>query len=336
MTVAIRKVHHDVAGAVAAVMEAADDRRFIPRSSTVFLKVNLGWDLFIPGSVTNPAVFEGVVKRLKGHAGRICVVESGQVLEDVEKAYRKSRISEIAERNDVPWINLSRCKKIIRTVPQNCAIKSVPIPDIFGEGILVTLPVMKTHNKTTVSLSLKNQWGCLPKLRHKYHRVLTEAIADVNAALGVKFGVMDGTIALEGNGPKTGRPREVGIVGAGADLVELDSVFASLMGFNPREISHLVEAERRGLGKIGSRFVGDDLDPSEPFKPAGHNLVSRIEMLLRESPISPLVFETPLLWGMLAGAKTYYYLFDLLRGRAMREKFRLHPVYGRYLEQSRP
>ena len=48
---------------------------------------------------------------------------------------------------------------------------------------------------------------------------------------------MDGTIALEGNGPKTGIPREVGLVGAGSGLVAVDAVFAKLMGFDPRAIA---------------------------------------------------------------------------------------------------
>jgi hypothetical protein len=66
MTVAIRRIKDNVAEAVSSAMELASYQKYIPRGATVFLKVNLGRDLFIPGSVTNPAVFEGVVKKLKG------------------------------------------------------------------------------------------------------------------------------------------------------------------------------------------------------------------------------------------------------------------------------
>jgi len=330
MTVAIKKVRHNVAIAVADAMDTAGVETHIPRSSTVFLKVNLGWDLFIPGSVTNPAVFEGVVLRLKDHAAKLYVVESDQVLENVEKAYRESRIREIAERHGVSWINLSRRPRIIRHIPENRVIQDVPIPDILDQGIVVTLPVMKTHAKTTVSLSLKNQWGCLPKFRHQYHLCLTEAIADVNAALNVRFAVMDGTIALEGNGPKSGRPREEGLIGAGADLIEVDSVFARLMGFDPRKIPHLVEAERRGLGRIGTSFIGDDIGRIAPFRPAGHNLVSGVETLCRRSFFRRLVFDTPLFLVMLVGAKTYYKVNDIFIGRRIRERIRKHPIYGKY------
>ena len=330
MAVAIEKVKTNVIESVSAVMDAAHYKDFIPRGYTVFLKVNLGWDLFIPGSVTNPAVFEGVVKKLKGHAEKICVVESNQVLENIKKAYKRSKISEIAKHLNVDWINLSDCKKISKHIPENRVIQNVIIPEILTKGVIVTLPVMKTHGKSTITISLKNQWGCIPKMRHMYHLCLTEAISDVNAALGVRFSVVDGTIAMEGNAPKTGIPREVGIVGAGGDIVEIDSVFANLMGFNPWKIPHLVEAERRGLGKIGTDFIGGEIGPIEPFEPAGHNLVSKIELFLRQSSFDSLVFKTPVFLGMLAGAKTYYYLFYFFKGRRIRKRFRDHPLYGEY------
>jgi len=333
MAVAIRKIGTDITEAVSSVMDDAHYKDFIPRDSTVFLKVNLGWDLFIPGSVTNPAVFEGVARKLQGYAKNICVVESDQVLENIQKAYYKSKISEIATRLNVEWINLSYCRKITRHIPENRIIKNITIPEILTQGVIITLPVMKTHNKTTITISLKNQWGCIPKMRHMYHLCLTEALSDVNTALGVKFSVVDGTIAMEGNAPKTGIPREVGIVGAGGDLVEVDSVFANLMGFNPWEIPHLAEAERRGLGKIGTSFIGDKIDSIDPFKPAGHNLVSWVELFLRQSSLSNLVFRTPAFMGMLVGAKVYYYLFELSKGHALRKRFRAHPIYGKYFDK---
>lgn len=330
MTVAIKKIDSDIMKAVSDVMDAACFKDFIARGEKVFIKVNLGWDLFVPGSVTNPGVFEGVVRKLKGYAGKIYVVESNQVLENIEKAYKKSKICTIAREMDVEWINLSKMPKFLKSIPGNRVLKQVKLAEILSQGAIITLPVMKTHNKTTVTLSLKNQWGCIPKMRHMYHLVLDEAISDVNAAIGVRFAVVDGTIAMEGNAPKTGIPREVNIVGAGGDLVAVDSVFASLMGFDPQSISHLKEAERRGLGKIAKAYTGDQIEPLKPFREAKHNIVSRIEMLLRTSLLSTVVFKTPLFILMLLGAKIYYYFWELFKGKALRKKYREHPIYGRY------
>ncbi|MBU0754744.1 MAG: DUF362 domain-containing protein, partial [Planctomycetes bacterium] len=131
MVVAVKRVEDDVIEAVAAAMDAASFQDYIPRHSRVFLKVNLGWDLFIPGSVTNPAVFLGVVRKLKGYAKEIYVVESDQVLENIEKAYFKSKISEIAKQEGVEWVNLSKGDRIIKSPPGNKVIKEVPIPKVL-------------------------------------------------------------------------------------------------------------------------------------------------------------------------------------------------------------
>jgi len=211
-------------------------------------------------------------------------------------------------------------------------IKDVVIPEILTEGVIITLPVMKTHDKTIVTLSLKNQWGCIPKMRHMYHLCLDEAISDVNVALGVKFAVVDGTIAMEGNAPKTGIPREINIVGAGGDLVEVDSVFANLMGFKPWEIPHIVEAQNRNLGKISTEYDGDNIDHIEPFKPARSNVVSKVELFFRKSPLANLIFKTPIFWGMIIGAKIYYIFFNLNKGRAIRKDFARHKIYGKYFD----
>jgi hypothetical protein len=209
------------------------------------------------------------------------------------------------------------------------------MPEIFSHGILVTLPVMKTHDKTTVTLCLKNQWGCIPKMRHMCLLCLTEAIGDVNFAIRARFAIVDGTIAMEGNPPKTGLPREIGVIGAGGDLVELDSVFARLMGFDPYDIPHIVEAEKRGLERINPEFIGDRLDPIRPFVPARYNIVSFTELRLRHSFLSPFVFGTPIFWAMLLGPKIYYWTFEMVKGRALRTRFQKHSLYGEYFGQPR-
>ncbi len=56
----------------------------MPQGADVALKVNLGWDLFIPGSITSPLVTEALIGAIRDHVGTIYMVESDQVLEDVE------------------------------------------------------------------------------------------------------------------------------------------------------------------------------------------------------------------------------------------------------------
>ena len=104
---------------------------------------------------------------------------------------------------------------------------------------MITLPLLKTHNKTTLSGAIKNQWGCLETLRHNFHPVLPEALVDLNTLVRPRFAVMDGTVGLEGDGPKSGRPKEMNVILASANLVGIDSVAAQVMGFDPSAVTHL-------------------------------------------------------------------------------------------------
>jgi len=338
-TVAVVSVKDSIQAAVREAMELASWRNSLVRGRATALKVNLGWDLFIPGSITSPWVIEGVILAIRDWVGQIYLVESDQVLENIETAYRKSQLPSVCARYGVVWVNMSRAP--MRTVSLECGriFSTLEIPSILLECQLVTIPVMKTHAKTRITGAIKNQWGCISKLRHNYHLVLSEALADINAAVKPVFAVMDATIALEGNGPKSGRPKVVGKVLASSDLVALDTLQASMMGIDPASVDHLQTCAIRGLGtnKIENIDVvgeGEAKSVNLQFVPARHNLVSRLEELLRRSRWKWLFFDTPLFFLMLFGAKVWYRVwFYAVSGRKHWRTVCSHPVYGKLWEQ---
>jgi len=330
--VAVEQVRSDLRAAVRAALNAADWKDVIPQGATVALKVNLGWDLFIPGSITSPAVLEALALELKPRAGRLVVIEADQVLENIERAYRRSGIAAVCRRLGLEWINMTREPTTPREFPDNRILKKIAVPRILEEALLVTVPVMKTHAKTTLTGALKNQWGCLPTMRHEYHLVLDDALADLNQVFRPVLALMDGTIGLEGNGPKSGRPRIADKILCSTDPVALDTIQAILMGLDPKSVTHLATCSARGIGvtdraSIEVRGIEPESNTLD-FAPARHNAVSAVETLLRRSWLKRLFFNTPLFRACLLGAKAYYYAWTWLRAGAMWARIRRHPVYG--------
>lgn len=315
---------------VREVMELADYQSFIPRGEPVALKPNLGWDILIPGAVSAPWVVEGVIQVLKGYASEIYVVESDQVVVNVENAVRKTRILDICKKHNVPWVNMSKGQFVRSKDDSRLVLKHIHIPEILTRTHLVTLPLMKTHNKSTLTGAIKNQWGCLETLRHNFHPVLSEALVDLNKLLKPKFAVMDATIGLEGNGPKSGFPKEMGLVLASGDLVALDATAAQLMGFDPRQIEHLILCEKYGIGTAEQiQVVGESLsDHQTKFLTAKHNAVSGLEVIFRSSFMRKLIFDTPIFNLMTWGARRYYDLWDLAYGSRIRKKVLETSVYA--------
>jgi hypothetical protein len=161
--------------------------------------------------------------------------------------------------------------------------------------------------------------------RHNYHLVLTQVLSDIHKVLRPAFAVCDATVAMEGDGPKTGRPRRVDRVLASRDIVALDSVAARMMGFDPARIDHLMALEQDGSGTTRDvRVVGEDIAGLDlAFEPAGHNAVSAVEMALRTSAARKLVFETRLLDVMCRGANVWYRAwYHLGPGSRLRDQVR--------------
>ena len=332
-TVSIVRVKDGVREAVREAMELARWREFISPGADVSLKVNLGWDLFLPGAVTGPWVLEGVIQTIREHVGEIYVVESDQVVVDVEKALRQTRIDKVCERYGVKWVNMTDSGFRTVPMPDGLVFDEIRVPEILLNTQVITIPVIKTHNKTTITGAIKNQWGCLPKLRHNYHLVLNDALADINSAVKPRFAVMDATVGLEGNSPKSGEPRVVDRVLASGDFVAMDAVVAKILGFDPAKVEHIQKCQSIELGTGDLEMIDvvgdDDLSLNLKFKPARHNLISWLELFLRKSFVKWLFFDTPIFGLCCWGARLWYYgWYYLIRGRRLRDRIVNGTHYG--------
>jgi len=330
--VALEAVRGDLPRAVAAALEAAEWTRAVPRGASVALKVNLGWDLFIPGSITSPAAAEALILAIRDHVGRIVMVEADQVLEDVERAFHLSGMADVCRRTGVEWINMSHQPTDPMEMPDNVVLRRVDVPRPLRDAVLITVPVMKTHAKTGISGALKNQWGCLSVMRHEFYLVLDDALADLNSAVRPALALMDGTVGLEGNGPKSGRPRIADRILCSTDPVALDTIQAISMGIDPATVSHLASCSERGIGtndraRIEVRGLSPERD-AIPFRPARHNAVSVVETLLRRSAVKRLFFNTPIFRLCLVGAKLYYRVWSHRHAARCWRPILEHPVYG--------
>lgn len=121
--------------------------------------------------------------------------------------------------------------------------------------VVINLPKIKSHMQLTMTMGVKNLFGCVPgKMKAWWHM---EAGKDVNRfgemlvetakAIAPNLTIIDGIIAHEGNGPSAGEPRELGILGASADVFALDVAIASLLNVDFDVIPTLNAQKRLGL-----------------------------------------------------------------------------------------
>jgi uncharacterized protein (DUF362 family) len=166
-------------------------------------------------------------------------------------------------------------------VKTNRLLRTVSLPGVLREAdVIINVPKMKTHMLTTVSLGLKNLHGLIPdEHRLLYHRGDVEVkLVDILSACTPHLTVIDGIWALEGQAPLYGTPvTTMNTLVAGLNPVAVDTVGASIMGFDPMELCALREASRRDLGPSRMEeihLVGMPL--REVFRPFRRALLSSV------------------------------------------------------------
>ncbi|UCE47712.1 MAG: DUF362 domain-containing protein, partial [Phycisphaerales bacterium] len=133
--------------------------------------------------------------------------------------------------------------------------------EIAEYDIVVSIPVMKTHMHTGVTLSVKNMKGCLwrkakvdfhmlPQSPESKEKPLDTAIADMSSVLRPHLSIIDGTIGMEGLGPSAGKPKLLDVVLVGTDAYATDAVACEIMGIAALDVPHLRLGAERGYGVI--------------------------------------------------------------------------------------
>ena len=230
----------------------------------VLIKINFitdkTWDT---GATTDPIVVEAIIRKLENLPVKIYVVESDATITNADKAFEKTGMKEMCDRNGIEWLNLGHVKDRVKIeIPNGEALKSITVPRLVTESAIISAAKLKTHLNTTVTLGMKNMFGLLPdKLKGKYHmKGISKVVVDINSVLRSALTVIDGFVGMEGRGPVDGTPVQMNLIIAGTDPVATDATAARVMGFNPFEIKHIRKAHERGLGKSEAEVVGEKLE----------------------------------------------------------------------------
>src|SRR5439155_6397120 len=113
--------------------------------------------------------------------------------------------------------------------------------------LVVSVPVIKSHELTTVSLAVKNLFGCVPiPTRIRLHPVLDDVLAGLCVKLRPNIVVGDGLTVMEGNGPIHGETRHLDLLTFSRSALTHDAIIAQvLFGVDWRSIRHLALAQNR-------------------------------------------------------------------------------------------
>jgi uncharacterized protein (DUF362 family) len=146
---------------------------------------------------------------------------------------------------------------------------------LLGADFIVSMPKVKTHHWSGVTLSMKNMFGVVPGVKYGWPknllhwRGIQQSIVDLVATVPVHFVIADAIVCMEGNGPLAGTGRRLERIILSDDAVTADATCARLMGLLPERVPHIAETAKF-LGNVSPDRI-DQLavavvSPAVPFQ----------------------------------------------------------------------
>lgn len=222
---------------------------------TVLIKPNLV-EILAPPITTPVDLVEQIVLYLLDYvsADRIVIGEGcGATNHDTHYAFKKLGYTTLAQQHNIRLIDLNTAKLRHRKDPRLSRWPEMYLPEILDNAFLLSVPQLKAHSLSGVTLTMKNMMGCAPPAHYQrggawnksaFHTKIHEAIFELNRYRTPDYTLLDASIGMAKAhlwGPQCSP--HVQTIAASFDPVAIDSYGTQLLGRDWRKIGHIVMAD---------------------------------------------------------------------------------------------
>lgn len=208
------------------------------------------------GTCTHPLVTAAVCTWLSDHGAQVTVVESpgGPYTPAMLRGiYQHCGYTEMAQQYGVTLNEDCSYEQVSCPQGEQCRLFDIVTP-ILQADLVVDIAKLKSHCMMMFSGCSKNLFGVVPGLmkpelhcRFPEKEAFAAMLVDLCERVKPGICVMDGIIAMEGNGPTGGNPKAMHVLAASENPYAIDTVCCELAGMKQEEVPLLQEAVRRGL-----------------------------------------------------------------------------------------
>jgi len=202
---------------------------------------------------THPSVFKAAGTILQ-KAGVIVSCGDSPGFGGCKGNMRRAGLKKVADELGITLADFSKGKAV--THAEGLLNKRFTLANAVLESDgLVSLPKFKTHGLTRFTGAIKNQFGCIPGiLKSQFHMKMPDTydfatmLVDLTVLIKPRLYIMDGIMAMEGTGPRTGKPKKLGILLFSSDPVALDAIACKIIDLNPKFVPTSEPGEKAKLG----------------------------------------------------------------------------------------
>src|SRR5262245_51996961 len=223
------------------------------RGKAVLLKPNIVE--YIPGKPVNTdtqLIGAAAEAFLRLDAASVTVGEAPGHHRDTSLLLYKTGLSEQLVPRKIAFVDLNRDELIKTKLQANYSgLDHLWLPrTVLASDFIVSMPKVKTHHWTGVTLSMKNMFGIVPGSRYGFPKNILhwagihESIVDICATVRPHFVIADGIVGMDGDGPLNGSAKRLQTILLADDPVAADWMLAGLLEVEPTAVKHLREAAR--------------------------------------------------------------------------------------------
>jgi len=178
---------------------------------------------------------------------------------DTQLVVQGTGLEQYLKEQRIPFVDLNRdevVKVCLRADYSRLGYLSLP-RTVLAADFTVSMPKVKTHHWSGVTLSLKNMFGVVPGVKYGWPknllhwRGIQQTIVDLVATVPIHFVIADAIVCMEGNGPLAGTARRLDRIVLSDDPVAADATCVRLMGLLPEQVPHIAETGKF-LGNLSS------------------------------------------------------------------------------------
>lgn len=217
-------------------------QKFVKPGQKVLLKPNL-----LAGKppekavTTHPEIVRAVIELVQSAGGNVSVGDSPGI-GSPESVARKSGIYEVIEATGACF---ARFEESVKIRPRAGTFHELEVArDILDADVIINLPKLKTHQMIGLTCAVKNMFGAVVGLRKP--RLHLQAGTDKSffalmllelcEQLAPTLNIVDAVVGMEGEGPGSGDPVQIGALLAGSNAQAVDTVATELVRMLPRQV----------------------------------------------------------------------------------------------------
>ena len=238
-----------------AIAELGGMKQFVKPNQNVVIKPNMAWDTTPERAAnTNPKLVAKIVEHcLRAGAKNVYVFD--HTCDSWQRCYTNSGI-EKAVKDAGGKVVTGNSESMYQEVniPKGISLKKDKVHElILSSDVFINVPVLKHHNSTTITASLKNLMGVIWDRQWWHKNDLPQCIADFPTFRKPDLNIVDAYRVMKANGPKGVSLSDTITLKAqviSTDIVAADVAAIRLYGLEPNVIGYMEKAQAAGLGTM--------------------------------------------------------------------------------------